>query len=100
MQNILQNEINAKASDTELQGLKVSSKYILEYLHCLLYKLSINLFQSEVATLNDFKHKHTCPSEDSGYKKIDGRCFYFEKKILNYNDAKKNCKEKPTLTYG
>ena len=94
MQDILQDEINAKASNTELQGLKVSSKDILEYLHCLLYKLSINLFQSEVATLNDFKHKHTCPTEKSEYKKINGRCFYFEKKTLSYNDAKENCREK------
>ena len=55
---------------------------------------SINLFQSKVATLNDFKHKHTCPTENLKYKKIGRKCFYFEKKELNYNDAKINCQEK------
>ena len=57
----------------------------------------INLFQFEVAKLK--VAKHICPTEGFQYKKIDGKCFYFEKKKLSYFDAKANCKEKLSL-YG
>ena len=62
---------------------------------------NINLFQSEVAALNEFKQKvvHICPTEDSRYKKIDMKCFYFEKTRLTYDAAKSNCREKLKL-YG
>ena len=45
MQDILQDKINAKASDTELQGLKVSSKDILEYLQCFVYVIILIFFR-------------------------------------------------------
>ena len=59
------------------------------------------VFQSEVAALNELKQKvvHICPTEDLGYRKIDGRCFYFEKNKLDFENAKANCKEKLQL-YG
>ena len=40
---------------------------------------------------------HTCPTEDSRYLNIDGKCFYFEKNFLNYTVAKANCEEKLKL---
>ena len=38
--------------------------------------------------------KVQCLMEDSGYKKIDGKCFYFEETSLTYDAAKSNCIEK------
>ena len=42
---------------------------------------------------------HICPTEDLDYKTINGRCFYFEKNKLDFENAKANCKEKLQL-YG
>ena len=41
MQDILQDEINARASDTDFQGLKVSLKDTLEYLFQLLFVCNV-----------------------------------------------------------
>ena len=41
MQDILQDEINARALDTDFQGLKVSLKYTLQYVFQLLFVYNV-----------------------------------------------------------
>ena len=40
-----------------------------------------------------------CPIEDSCYRLMQNRCFYFEKETLTFEAAKANCKEKGGKLY-
>ena len=49
MQDILQDDINARTLDTELQGMKVSLKDTLEYLYWPLYVRGLIFFRANFA---------------------------------------------------
>jgi hypothetical protein len=46
------------------------------------------------ATTFKFEYSRPCPTNDPNYHLINGRCIFVEKKMKNYEDAKKNCIEK------
>ena len=50
--------------------------------------------QSTIPTTKDTQTQPQCPTDDSRYGLMDGRCVYFEQVRLTYEEAIENCHEK------